>query len=128
MTTKQIVDKLTMIMVAVSDMPKAKEFYADKLGLKVVTDYRQDDANWYVSVTLPEGGVTITLSTHHEHMQPGTMTVYFATSDVAAAHKELGEKGVKVAEIKDDLYGPGSGVKWFSLADPDGNRVFVAQG
>jgi hypothetical protein len=61
-------------------------------------------------------------------MQPGTMTVYFATSDVSAAHMALSEKGLKVNEIKDDLYGPGSGVKWFSLEDPDGNRVLVALG
>jgi catechol 2,3-dioxygenase-like lactoylglutathione lyase family enzyme len=128
MTIEQVVDRLTMIMVAVSNMPKAKEFYADKLGLKVASDYRQDDDNWYVSVLLPDGGVTITLSTHHEHMQPGTMTVYFATSDVTAAHKALNERGLKVNEIKDDLYGPGSGVKWFSLEDPDGNRVLVEQG
>jgi catechol 2,3-dioxygenase-like lactoylglutathione lyase family enzyme len=128
MTIEQVVNRLTMIMVAVSNMPKAKEFYADKLGLKVATDYRQDDDNWYVSVLLPEGGVTITLSTHHEHMQPGTMTVYFATLDVSAAHKALSEKGLKVNEIKDDLYGPGSGVKWFSLEDPDGNRLLIAQG
>lgn len=66
-------------------------------------------------------------STHHEHMKPGTMTVYFATSDVAAAHKELSDKGVKVNEVKDDLYGPGSGVKWFNLEDPDGNLVFLVQ-
>jgi hypothetical protein len=60
-------------------------------------------------------------------MKPGTMTVHFATSDVTAAHKELSKKGVKVNEIKDDLYGPGSGVKWFSLEDPDGNQLLVAQ-
>ena len=36
-------------------------------------------------------------------MKPGTMSVYFATSDVAAAHKELSDKGVKVNEVKDDL-------------------------
>jgi predicted enzyme related to lactoylglutathione lyase len=92
----QVIDKLMMFIVAVSDMPKAKEFYGDKLGLKVVKDYRQDDDHWWVSLTLPEGGVTITLSTHHEHMKPGTMTIYFATSDVAAAHKDLSNKGVKV--------------------------------
>ena len=28
----QVVDKLMMLIVAVSDMPKAKTFYADKLG------------------------------------------------------------------------------------------------
>ena len=123
----QVINKLMMFGMIVSDMPKAKVFYADKLGLKVTTDYRQDDDHWWVSLTLPEGGVTITLSTHHGKMKPGNMTMYFATSDVAAAHKELSGKDVKVNEVKDDLYGPGSGVKWFNLEDPDGNTVFLAQ-
>ena len=60
-------------------------------------------------------------------MKPGTMVLYFATSDVAAAHKELSDKGVKVNEVKDDLFGPGSGVKWFNLEDPDGNQVHLGQ-
>ena len=81
----QVVNKLTMIAVAVSDMPKAKAFYADKLGLKVTTDYRQDDDHWWVSLTLPEGGVTITLTTFHGNGKPGTMTLWFATSDITAA-------------------------------------------
>jgi catechol 2,3-dioxygenase-like lactoylglutathione lyase family enzyme len=123
----QVVDKLTMLYLPVSDMQKAKEFYSDKLGLKVIQDYRQDDNNWWVSLTLPEGGVTITLSTHHGNMKPGNMTTYFATSDVSAAHKELSGKNVKVNEVKNDLYGPGSGVKWFNLQDPDGNTVYLAQ-
>ena len=114
----QVIDKLIMLIVAVSDMPKAKTFYADKLGLKVTKDYRQDDDHWWVSLALPEGKITITLSTHHAHMKPGTMQLYFATSDVVAAHKELSNKGVKV---------PGSGVKWFNLKDPDGNEVLLAQ-
>jgi catechol 2,3-dioxygenase-like lactoylglutathione lyase family enzyme len=36
----QVMNKLMMFSLAVSDMPKAKAFYVDKLGLKVVTDYR----------------------------------------------------------------------------------------
>jgi catechol 2,3-dioxygenase-like lactoylglutathione lyase family enzyme len=71
----QIVDKFMMLQVAVSDMPKAKAFYGDKLGLKVESDYRQDDNRWWVSLSLPEGGVSITLSTYHGHMQLGTMTL-----------------------------------------------------
>jgi catechol 2,3-dioxygenase-like lactoylglutathione lyase family enzyme len=39
----QVTDKFMTLQVAVSDMPKAKAFYADKLGLKVTTDYRRDD-------------------------------------------------------------------------------------
>jgi catechol 2,3-dioxygenase-like lactoylglutathione lyase family enzyme len=113
--------------MAVSDMPKAKAFYADKLGLKIATDYRRDERNWWVSLSLPEGGASIVLTTAHENMKPGTMSLYFASSDLAAAHKELSTKGAKVNEVKDDLYGPGSGVKWFNLEDPDRNQVFLVQ-
>ncbi len=123
----QVIDKLMMFSMAVSDMPKAKEFYADKLGLKVTTDYRQDDDNWWVSLALPEGGITITLSTNHGNMKPGAMVVYFATADIDAAHKELSDKGIKVSKIGDDLHGPGSGTKWFNFEDPEGNLVHLEQ-
>jgi catechol 2,3-dioxygenase-like lactoylglutathione lyase family enzyme len=125
------VDKLNMVSVVVSDMKKAKEFYAEKLGLEVATDYRLNDDNWWVTLTFPGGGASITLArsstTSNEPPKPGTMSFYFSTSDVAAAHKELNEKGVKTGEIRDDLYGPGSGVKFIQFKDPDGNQVTVAQ-
>jgi len=123
----QVINKLMMFSMIVSDMPKTKAFYADKLGLKVLTDYRQDDNHWWVSVSPPDGGVTITLTTFQEGFKPGTMSLHFATSDIAAAHKELIAKGVKVNDVKDDLYGPGSGVKWFNLLDPAGNLVHLVQ-
>lgn len=123
----QVINKLTMLYLPVSNMQKAKDFYSDKLGLKIVQDYRQDDTNWWVSVTIPESGVALTLSTQHGKMNPGNMMMYFATSDVAAAHRELSGKGVKVNDVKNDLYGPGSGVKWFNFEDPEGNTVFLAQ-
>jgi len=124
----QLIDKLLMLGVAVSDMPKAKEFYVEKLGLEVTQDYRQDDDTWYMSLTLPEGGVTINLTfTRHGDIKPGNVGIYFASSDVVAAHKELSDKGVKVSEVQDDLYGPGSGVKFINLQDPDGNQVLLVQ-
>jgi catechol 2,3-dioxygenase-like lactoylglutathione lyase family enzyme len=123
----QVVNKLTMILIVVSNMPKAKAFYADTLGLKITQDYRQTDERWWVSLALPDAGATISLSTFGEHINSGSLSLYFATSDIAAAHKALSEKGAKINEVKDDLYGPGSGVKWFNLFDPDGNQVLVAQ-
>ena len=124
-------NKLTMISVVVSDMKKAKEFYAEKLGLVVTTDYRQNDDNWWVTLTLPGGGASITLArsstTHNEPPKPDTISFYLSTSEIAAAHKELNEKGVKTSEVQDNLYGPGSGVKFFQLKDPDGNQVTFAQ-
>ena len=120
----QIVDKPTMFSLAVSDMPKAKAFYADTLGLRVTKDYRQDDQNWWVTLTSPEGGVAITLARYGEYIiKPGTVAVYFKTSDIAAAHEELSKKGANVSDIQDDLFGPGSGVKFFQLQDPDGTQV-----
>ncbi len=71
--------------------------------------------------------MTITLTTYHGDVKTGAMVVYFVASDVAAAHKELSDKGVKVNDVQDDLFGPGSGVKWFNLDDPDGNQVLLAQ-
>ena len=120
----QIVNKLSMFTLAVSEMPKAKAFYADMLGLKVTKDYRQDDQNWWVTLTSPEGGVSINLARYGEHaITHGTVALYFKTSDVAAAHEELNKKGVKVSDIQDDLFGPGSCVKFFQLEDPDGTQV-----
>ena len=108
-------------------MPKAKEFYADKLGLKVAKDNRRDDQHWWVSLSTSDGGTSIVLSTHHEHMKPGTMTLYFGTPDITATREELIGKKLEPSEVKDDLLGPGSGVKWFKMKDPDGSTVFLVQ-
>ncbi|HZD55654.1 MAG TPA: VOC family protein, partial [Anaerolineales bacterium] len=120
----QIVNKLYMVSVVVSDMNKAKEFYAKKLGLNVRADYRQNDDNWWVTLDLPHGEASLTLArsstTSNEPPDPGTIGFYFSTSDITAAQKELNEKGVKTGEIRDDLYGPGSGVKFIQFQDPDG--------
>lgn len=123
----QVVNKLMMFSLPVNDMPKAKEFYQEKLGLEVSQDYRQDDDNWWVSLVLPEGGVTITLSTYHSNMKPGNANFYLSTGDIAAAHKDLADKGVEVSDVQDDLYGPGSGVKFVNLSDVDGNSILLVQ-
>src|SRR5688572_31173359 len=103
----QVLNKLMMINLVVSDMKKAKEFYAEKLGLSVATDYRRNDNNWWVTLTLPGGGASITLArsstTHNEPPKPDTISFYFSTSDLAAAHKDLNEKDVKTSEVMDDL-------------------------
>src|ERR1700727_104056 len=74
---RHTIDNLMMFSVAVTDMAKAKAFYSDKLGLKVTTDSRRDDHNWWVGLALPEGGISVILTTAHENMKPGTMKMYF---------------------------------------------------
>jgi len=126
----QIANKLMMLAVNVGDMAKSKEFYSEKLGFEISTEYRQDDDNWWVTLTLPEGGTTLTLSRASispESINPGVLSIYFETPDVDAAQKELGERAVEASDVQDDLFGPGSGVKWFSVKDPDGNQVMFVQ-
>lgn len=55
------------------------------------------------------------------------MGFYLSTYDIATAPKAPNEKGVKPDEIRDDLYGPDSGVKLFQVQDPDGEVVTFAQ-
>ena len=119
-------EKILMVMMAVTDMAKAKAFYAEQLGFQVTTDYGQGDQHW-VTLVPAGGGASLTLSTMHGNMRPSTMRLYLATSNIEAAYNDLKAKGVKVNEVKDDLYGPGSGVKWFDLRDPDGNLWQMVQ-
>lgn len=119
-------EKLLMVTMSVTDMAAAKAFYVEQLGWTVTQDYGEGDRHW-VTLLLPDGGVSLTLSTMHGKLKPGTMTLYLSTSDIEARFNELKAQGVKVKAVKDDLYGPGSGVKWFDLTDPDGNRWLLVQ-
>jgi predicted enzyme related to lactoylglutathione lyase len=119
-------EKLLMLTMAVTDMEKSKAFYAEQMGWQITKDVGRGDRHW-VTLEFPGGGPSLTLSTMHGQMKPGTMSLYLATSDVEATHNDLKAKGVEVNDVKNDLYGPGSGVKWFDLADPDGNRWVMAQ-
>jgi len=127
-----VIDNLKMVSITVSDMKKSKAFYVDTLGLKVTKDYREDDDNWWVTMEFPGGGAWMTLGRAamygtDEPLKPGMLGLYFATSDVEATREELSKKGVKVGDIQDDLFGPGSGVKFFTIEDPDGNSINVLQ-
>jgi uncharacterized glyoxalase superfamily protein PhnB len=48
-----------------------------------------------------------------------------STPDIEAAHNQLKHDGA--SQIADDLYGPGSGVKWFSVDDPENNHWMIVQ-
>jgi catechol 2,3-dioxygenase-like lactoylglutathione lyase family enzyme len=119
----KIVDKITMIHMAVRDMDKAKEFYTDKLGFEATGDYEQGGGRW-VPLALPSGGASIVLTTYLENLQPGTMKLYLSTPNVELAYEELKGKGVApIGDVESDQYG-----KRFSIKDPDGNSLVIQQG
>lgn len=128
----KVVNTVKMFSITVNDMEKSKAFYTDTLGLKVTKDYREDDDNWWVTLEFPGGGTSLTLGRAanygaDEAVKPGMVGLYFTTPDVEAAHDELSKKGVKVSDVMDDLFGPGSGTKFVSIEDPDGNAINVLQ-
>jgi len=126
----QVANKLMMCSINVSDMGKSKNFYVTKLGFEIATEYRQDDDNWWTTLALPDGGTTITLSRASvapEAIKAGTLTLYFEVTDVEAAHTDVTDNGIETDSVQNDLFGPGSGVKWFSTKDPDGNQVMFAE-
>src|SRR5947208_4198196 len=91
-------EKILMVMMAVTDMAKAKAFYAEQLGFQVTTDYGQGDQHW-VTLEPPGGGASLTLSTMHGNMRPGTMRLYLATSNIEVAYNELKAKDRKSTRL-----------------------------
>src|SRR5947199_8540442 len=94
------VEKILMFHMAVTDMAKAKEFYADKLGFKVTTDPGPGDQHW-VSLDAPGGGASLNLTTMHENMKPGTMKLYLSTPDIEPARSAVVKRGLELGAVTD---------------------------
>lgn len=124
------IDKLLMLHMAVKDLDAVKDFYAEKLGFRVTSDYTYEKAqagvaagSRWISMELPGGGTSINLTNVFENMQPGAMKLYLSTPDIEAAYKDLTAKGVKpTAEITRAGWGTS-----FSFNDPDGNQWLVVE-
>lgn len=82
---KNTIDELTMFSMAVSDA-EGKSILRAQTWFEGRNRLPQRRRPLVVLLTFPEGGASITLTTSHENMNSGAMKLYFATSDVGAAH------------------------------------------
>ncbi|OLF11944.1 VOC family protein [Actinophytocola xanthii] len=128
---------LEVVVVPVSDLDKAKEFYAERMGFGVDFDVTPGPGNRIVQLTPPGSGCSIVIGTAVGTMEPGTLSgVQLVVRDVRAAREELLGRGVEVGEVQvagpdgfrpatedDDLNNQG----FLFLQDPDGNRWTVQQ-
>jgi len=64
---------LEVIVVPVSDVDRAKDFYAEKLGFNVDTDAQLTDEFRVVQLTPAGSGCSIVLMTQGAQMEPGTL-------------------------------------------------------
>lgn len=129
--------KIEVVTVPVSDVDRARDFYAEKVGFNVDIDYRISDEIHLVQLTPPGSACSIHLGTATMGMEPGSISgVFLVVPDVRAARADLIERGVEVGEVQ--VFDEGAyrqaregesldnvGCVFFS--DPDGNRWCVQQ-
>ena len=118
--------KLELVPVPVSDIDRAKEFYAEGLGFVVDVDVRPADGVRVVQLTPPGSACSIGLGTGFPAYEgtPGSVRgLHLVVDDIEAAHAELVGRGVEIGEVFD----VGGGVRYAFLEDPDGNTLTLQE-
>jgi predicted enzyme related to lactoylglutathione lyase len=115
--------KLELIAVPVTDVDRAKAFYAEQVGFKVDHDHTVGDDLRFIQLTPPGSACSIALGKGVTTAVPGSVQgLQLVVSDVAAARAELIERGMDVGEVQEFPWG-----RFIFFSDPDGNRWAVQQ-
>jgi catechol 2,3-dioxygenase-like lactoylglutathione lyase family enzyme len=115
--------RLELVNVPVSDVDRAKAFYAEKVGFNEDHDHRVGDGVRFVQLTPPGSGCSISIGSGLTDATPGSVQgLQLVVTDIEAAHAELAGRGVEVSEIQDFPWG-----SFVFFSDPDGNKWAVQQ-
>ena len=130
--------RLEVVVLPVSDVDRAKEFY-ERLGWRLDADVVNSDDFRVIQLTPPGSPCSIIFGTGITTAAPGSADgLYLVVDDIEAARAELSEHGVQVSEVFHDAGGvfhhagttarlPGpdpdrtSYASFASFSDPDGN-------
>ena len=129
--------KLEVVVIPVSDVDRAKEFYGS-LGWRLDADVAAGDEFRLIQFTPPGAGCSVQFGTNLTSAAPGAAQgLYLIVSDIEAARDELVARGVKVSEVFHEgtrgarfhdagrVAGPSpdhsSYGSFASFSDPDGN-------
>lgn len=129
--------KLELILLPVSDVDRAKEFYAERMGFHVDVDHKANENFRVVQVTPPGSACSVTFGVGITDASPGTYRgTHLVVDDIVAARQELVDRGVEVGEIKhmgEDGWeaGPDSERRTYhsfaDISDPDGNTWLLQE-
>jgi catechol 2,3-dioxygenase-like lactoylglutathione lyase family enzyme len=122
--------KLEVVVVPVSDVDRAKAFYADRCGFNVDVDDSPSPGFRIVQLTPPGSGCSVTIGTGIAKMEPGSLQgLQLVVDDIEAARDELAGRGLDLSPIRhveqstgewvDGKGGPWNSFLFFN--DPDGN-------
>ncbi|WCN82954.1 VOC family protein [Micromonospora sp. LH3U1] len=126
---------LEVVIVPVSDLDRAKAFYADQLGFTVDHDTVIGDEARIIQLTPPGSGCSIVIGKGAvPDMPPGSLKgLQLVVPDIEHAHAQLVERGVEVSEIQvlgaspSPTPHPLDNVGFVFFTDPDGNAWAVQQ-
>jgi catechol 2,3-dioxygenase-like lactoylglutathione lyase family enzyme len=114
--------KLELVAIPVSDVDRAKAFYAEQVGFVVDHDHTVSEEIRFVQLTPPGSACSIALGAGLTDAPLGSARPQIVVADAEAARAELAGRGVDVSDV--EVYPWGSFV-FFS--DPDGNRWSIQQ-
>ncbi len=91
--------KFEIVVIPVSDVARAKEFYA-KLGWRLDADYDDGKGFRIIQFTPPGSGCSVIFGKNITSAAPGSAQgLYLIVSDIEAARKALLDRGVEVSGV-----------------------------
>jgi catechol 2,3-dioxygenase-like lactoylglutathione lyase family enzyme len=94
--------KLEVVVIPVSDIDRAKEFYAS-LGWRLDADFAGGDDFRVIQFTPPGSGSSVIFGKNVSPAAPGSAQgLYLIVSDIEAARDELLSRGVAISEVFHD--------------------------
>jgi catechol 2,3-dioxygenase-like lactoylglutathione lyase family enzyme len=115
---------VTVVSVPVSDQDRAKKFYTDALGFRLLRDDDSVPGIRWVQVAPPGGGTALSLVTWFDTMPAGSLRVLvFSVDDLQAEFERLSGMGAEFEQ-------PPVQQPWATeavLRDPDGNELVLQQ-
>jgi predicted enzyme related to lactoylglutathione lyase len=115
--------KLELVAIPVSDVDRAKAFYAEKVGFTADHDHRVSEEIRFVQLTPPGSACSIAFGEGIVDSAPGSVRgLQLVVDDIDAARAELLERGVAVGDVQVFPWG-----SFVFFSDPDGNGWAVQQ-
>jgi catechol 2,3-dioxygenase-like lactoylglutathione lyase family enzyme len=97
--------KLEVVVIPISDVDRAKEFYK-RLGWRLDADYAHGDDFRVIQFTPPGSGCSVIFGKNVTAAAPGSAQgLYLIVSDIEAARRELLGRGVEISEVFHDAAG-----------------------
>jgi catechol 2,3-dioxygenase-like lactoylglutathione lyase family enzyme len=94
--------KLEVVVIPVSDVDRAKEFYA-RLGWRLDADFASGDDYRVIQFTPPGSGCSVIFGKNVTAAVPGSAQgLYLIVSDIEAARNELLRRGVEINKVFHD--------------------------